>query len=243
MYFIYIFNILIYSICISLCFLLLSGLFAVGVPYCEYFHVQTRWIVTRVEGGSVNRCRLQIGLDVVFRQSVMMKGVIRGGTEGETKRGLLDWLIKARQVVGAAASTADGAVTTTDAASSLQPSDGSSSVATLSATSSQLGDGGVSPCCHGCPFCEIRRAYHNSSLLVQAMAVLKMIVSGLVSIVSRVMNSLGTLTDREMLVVFLTLAILTIAWLLNSSVKHMLEMTQLMHDMQTEHLRLAQAHQ
>ena len=43
-----------------------------GVPYCEYFTVQTRWVITRV-GVTTKRCRLQIGLDVPFRQNVLLK--------------------------------------------------------------------------------------------------------------------------------------------------------------------------
>ena len=45
-----------------------------GVPYGECFHVQTRWVLTRV-GTTGKRCRLQIGLEVVFRQTVFLKCV------------------------------------------------------------------------------------------------------------------------------------------------------------------------
>lgn len=53
-----------------------------GVPYGDCFHVQTRWVLTRV-GTTGKRCRLQIGLEVVFRQTVFLKyGLSVGGRGG-----------------------------------------------------------------------------------------------------------------------------------------------------------------
>ena len=48
------------------------------MPYGECFHVQTRWVLTRV-GVTGKRCRLQIGLEVVFNQSVFLRHVNGGG--------------------------------------------------------------------------------------------------------------------------------------------------------------------
>jgi hypothetical protein len=71
-----------------------------GVPYGEYFYVQTRWVITRL-GVEGKRCRLQIGLEVVFRQTVFLKAAIHAATIAETKKTLQDWLAraKARMVV------------------------------------------------------------------------------------------------------------------------------------------------
>lgn len=44
-----------------------------GIPYCDYFIVQTRWVMTRLVVHNENRCMLQIGLDVVFRQNLLLK--------------------------------------------------------------------------------------------------------------------------------------------------------------------------
>jgi hypothetical protein len=54
-----------------LCPLLLCGV--PGIPYCDYFIVQTRWVMTRLVVHNENRCMLQIGLDVVFRQNLLLK--------------------------------------------------------------------------------------------------------------------------------------------------------------------------
>jgi len=66
-----------------------------GVPYGDYFYVQTRWVITRV-GVEGKRCRLQIGLDVVFRQTVFLKAAIQAATIAETKKTLQDWLARAK---------------------------------------------------------------------------------------------------------------------------------------------------
>lgn len=66
-----------------------------GVPYGEYFYVQTRWVITRV-GVEGKRCRLQIGLEVVFRQTVFLKAAIQAATIAETKKTLQDWLARAK---------------------------------------------------------------------------------------------------------------------------------------------------
>lgn len=57
-----------------------------GVPYGDCFHVQTRWVLTRV-GTTGKRCRLQIGLEVVFRQTVFLKCV-----SGVWRRCVYVWL-------------------------------------------------------------------------------------------------------------------------------------------------------
>lgn len=57
-----------------------------GVPYGDCFHVQTRWVLTRV-GTTSKRCRLQIGLEVVFRQTVFLKCV-----SGVWRRCVYVWL-------------------------------------------------------------------------------------------------------------------------------------------------------
>eukprot|EP00624_Nannochloropsis_granulata_P002308 evm.model.NODE_21726_length_11577_cov_59.930466.1 len=66
-----------------------------GVPYGEYFYVQTRWVITRL-GVEGTRCRLQIGLEVVFRQTVLLKAAIQSATIAETKKTLQDWLARAK---------------------------------------------------------------------------------------------------------------------------------------------------
>lgn len=56
-----------------------------GIPYCDYFSVQTRWILTRVVVGHENHCRLQVGLDVVFRQNLLLR-VRESGGEHRVRR-------------------------------------------------------------------------------------------------------------------------------------------------------------
>eukprot|EP00934_Nitzschia_sp_Nitz4_P005891 Nitzschia sp. Nitz4//scaffold48_size128905//104131//108028//NITZ4_003617-RA/size128905-augustus-gene-0.28-mRNA-1//-1//CDS//3329553033//5881//frame0 len=53
-----------------------------GIPYSDTFAVEMRWVARRVEGGDVF---VEVGLDVDFKKSTMLKSQIRSGTIAETK--------------------------------------------------------------------------------------------------------------------------------------------------------------
>jgi VAD1 Analog of StAR-related lipid transfer domain len=54
---------------------------------CDYFTVAQRIVMSSSNSSSsssVKRCRLQVGVEVVFHKSTMLRGKIKGGTTAET---------------------------------------------------------------------------------------------------------------------------------------------------------------
>jgi len=89
-------------------FVLQSSQVMNDIPYGDYFRVQFRWDVT-VPKGEVARCRLRVGVEVVFLKSTFLKGTIESNTFSETSDSVKDWINAIQKQVAArkALQTAD----------------------------------------------------------------------------------------------------------------------------------------
>lgn len=73
-----------------------------GIPYADYFNVNTEWTVTSIKNGRTNeqpQCKVVVILDVVFQKSTWLQGTIESNTKAELL-GVYDlWLETAEKYI------------------------------------------------------------------------------------------------------------------------------------------------
>jgi len=56
-----------------------------GVPYCDCFFIEEDWCIVSMPQKVVNSCGLKVSYEIKWLQSTMMRGVIAGQTNSESK--------------------------------------------------------------------------------------------------------------------------------------------------------------
>jgi len=56
-----------------------------GVPYCDCFFIEEDWCIVSMPQKGVNSCGLKISYEIKWLQSTMMRSVIAGQTNSESK--------------------------------------------------------------------------------------------------------------------------------------------------------------
>jgi len=203
-----------------------------GIPYSDSFYVQTRWVVTRAKGAET--CRLQIGLEVVFRQTLLLRAAIRSGTEGETKRMLQDWLRKAHEELSCGTPQFNGIPTPGSFSSSL-----SGRISREVSYSSFIG--GKDTTCENCIWCRVGADVFATD--GDNGGIMTIMFRGCISLLSIVLEVVNA---RDLVLVALTIGVLTLARLLSCSMRtlassssEIMRMAQQLEEIQQEqqHLR------